>query len=276
MKAEPATIVIKRGQRKSPNKSRARWKSALADFSMVSLALFVMLWMVESTTPEQKAAIAGYFKTPGDETQILAAIEKARIAELELQAAAKARLKDPEPDYSDLVAEIEQQTARLPEKISKALEISMSPEGLRLEIRELKDRPMFARGSDKLMPAYMQIVLSMAPRLAETGSNIMVLGHTDATRFARDAKRDNWDLSTARAQKTRRALIAGGFPAERIIQVVGMADRQLRDPDHPNDASNRRVEIILSGGLPTLGKEAAPSGTLKNEVSESARKMVTS
>ena len=235
-----------------------------------------MLWMVESTTPEQKAAIAGYFKTPGNETQILAAIEKARLAELELQVAAKTRLKDPEPDYSDLITEIEQQAAQLSEKISKALEISTSPEGLRLEIRELKGRPMFARGSDKLMPAYMQIVLSMAPRLAETGSNLMVLGHTDATRFARDAKRDNWDLSTARAQKTRKALIAGGFPAERIIQVVGMADRQLRDPDHPNDASNRRVEIILSGGVSTLENEAAPSGTLKNEVSESAGKMTTS
>ncbi|MCL6270081.1 OmpA family protein [Sansalvadorimonas sp. 2012CJ34-2] len=254
MKERPTTIVVKRGIRRRTPKPRSKWKNALADFSMVCLALFIFMWMADTATPEQKAGIAGYFRTPGNKEQIKLAVEKVRIAQLELEAAATAKLNSDgqlkeleKRKYEELVARIEQQTVSLPEKISEALQVSHSPEGLRVEIRELKGRPMFARGSDRLMPAYRQIVIMLAPRLEETGSNIMVLGHTDATKFSSASRRDNWDLSSARAQKTRRALVEGGFPVERITQVVGMADRQLRDPENPNDASNRRVEIILLG-----------------------------
>ena len=269
MKERPTTIVVKRGiKRKRSRKPRAKWKNALADFSMVSLALFVMLWMVNSATPEQKAGIAGYFRTPGDQQQIIIAVEKAHEARLKLEAARSAADDSDEQQerkYEELVARIQEQTRFLPEKISEALQVSHSPEGLRVEIRELAGRPMFARGSDRLMPAYRQIVVMLAPRLEETDSNIVILGHTDATKFANESKRDNWDLSTSRAQKTRRALVEGGFPIDRIIQVVGMADRQLRDPEHPDNASNRRVEIILLGNPEQ--EEAAKEETVNLSVS---------
>ena len=247
MKERPTTIVVKRGLKRRTRKPKAKWKNALADFSMVTFAMFVFLWMANSATPEQKAGIAGYFRTPGDQQQIILAIEKAHEAQLKLKAEVEDIDDAQDNRYDELVARIEEQTASLPEKISEALQMSQSPEGLRVEIRELAGHPMFARGSDKLMPAYRQIVMMLAPRLEETGSNIMVLGHTDATKFSSESRRDNWDLSTSRAQKTRRTLIAGGFPMDRITQVVGMADRQLRDPENPEDASNRRVEIILMG-----------------------------
>ena len=254
MKKDEA-IIIRRSQKKRPPSKRNQWKSLLANFSMLAMALFLLLWMAAFSTPEQKAAVSTYFQTPGDmdsikaavlavqETQEASPLEAEMVAVLEKavhQRTARDKL------YDELQQQIKQQLSHLPHEFGDAMVITKTGRGLNLEILEQEGQPMFSRGSDKLMPVYQQMVLSLAPKLKATGENIAIHGHTDATRFSIGAERDNWDLSTSRAQEARRVLIQGGFPAERIAQVAGMADRRLRDPDNPGSAINRRVEILMA------------------------------
>ncbi|CAM3723329.1 OmpA family protein [Parendozoicomonas haliclonae] len=280
-KDEP--VVIRRTSPQRPEKKKSHWKSILADFVMLVLSLFVVLWVSFFSTPAQKAGVAGYFKTPEDEAGVNAAValveekedQKRQAEQQKLQAHTEtvtsstvttdrvdetpkeivqvepSAIEPEQPSAAKRLKDvfrkqIDEELAKFPERYKNAVVLSEMDSMLRIEVLEVEGYPMFQRGSEKLSGVYRQILESMVPRLIATDGQLIILGHTDSTQFAKGAGKDNWDLSSARAKEARRFLVQHGFPDQKIIQVSGMADRRLFDPKDPTSAANRRVEIMVS------------------------------
>ncbi|MGB4056995.1 MAG: OmpA family protein, partial [Alphaproteobacteria bacterium] len=130
-------------------------------------------------------------------------------------------------------------------EFSKNLLIDMTPEGLRIQIVDSEGRPMFASGSAEMF-GYTQKLLEQVTKVVQTLPNeISIRGHTDSVPYAAGAKYTNWELSSDRANSSRRVMLAAGIPATRVNNVVGKADTDHLKPDKPSDASNRRISIIL-------------------------------
>lgn len=127
------------------------------------------------------------------------------------------------------------------------LVLEIVPQGLRVQIRDDLQQPMFTRGSAQLTPVFRQLLLSLAPVFGRIDNRLMISGHTDSTPYA-SPWYGNWELSGDRAQKARRVLESGGMPADRAIQVVAMSDRVPVDKQDPQAGSNRRIELLVLTG----------------------------
>ncbi|MGQ9369955.1 flagellar motor protein MotB [Azospirillum sp. A39] len=149
--------------------------------------------------------------------------------------------------FQQAAAEIRQAVQSIPElePLAQNLMIDQTPEGLRIQIVDQDRVSMFPGGSSQMYPQTRQLVGQLAQVLAKLPNRLSISGHTDAVPFASNASRDNWDLSTERANATRRALVAGGIPEARVQDVVGRADRDLLVPDQPASPRNRRISIVL-------------------------------
>jgi chemotaxis protein MotB len=123
--------------------------------------------------------------------------------------------------------------------------IDIMPEGLRVQIVDAKNRPMFDVGSSKLKGYTIAILRELAPYLTSVPNLISITGHTDATPYSGARNYTNWELSADRANAARRVLVASGLPADKIGRVVGLADSAPMDREHPFSAVNRRISIIV-------------------------------
>jgi len=133
--------------------------------------------------------------------------------------------------------------------LAKQLAIDLTPEGLRIQIRDAEKNPMFTVGSSDPSPQAVALLQRMAPILMNMNEDIAIAGHTDGAAFT-GVGRSNWDLSTERALSARRILAAAGFPENRVRDVAGHADRDLLLPDQPLAAANRRIAIIVLRAVP--------------------------
>ena len=129
--------------------------------------------------------------------------------------------------------------------LSENLLVDRTPEGVRIQILDQDRRAMFPLGSAVMYPYAEALMAKVATIMSGTGRMVSVTGHTDAIPFQTGSQRDNWQLSSDRANASRRALIAAGLPEGRIARVVGKADTEPLDPDHPDAAKNRRISIVL-------------------------------
>lgn len=125
------------------------------------------------------------------------------------------------------------------------LAIEIVPQGLRILVQDNKNREMFHRGSAKLTPYFDKLLLELAPAFNKLDNKIIITGHTDAVPYRDRTRYNNWNLSGERALAARMALEKGGLPERHFIQVSGMADQMLLDPDNPQAAENRRIEIMV-------------------------------
>lgn len=123
--------------------------------------------------------------------------------------------------------------------------LDITPEGLRIQILDAQNRPMFDLGSSRLKPYTNDILREVTSYLRTVPNKISLTGHTDATPYAGLTGFTNWDLSTDRANSARRSLERAGLPSEQISRVVGMGSSVLFDKDHPRDAVNRRISIVV-------------------------------
>lgn len=123
--------------------------------------------------------------------------------------------------------------------------IDIMPEGLRIQIIDAQNRPMFDVGSAKLKDYTKAILRQLAPYLASVPNSISITGHTDATPYPGGQNYTNWELSADRANAARRVLVASGLPASKIGRVVGLADSAPMDRAHPFSPVNRRISIIV-------------------------------
>ena len=219
----PAERVVVRRVRRRHVRRHGSWKVAFADFATALMALFMVLWLMGSNA-ETKAAIAEYFSDPDGIP----------------------RADSSPPSADDLARQIQEAmlAASEFEGLEDQIEVSVSAEGLRIELLETDEGTFFENGGSRPTELGRSTITAIAGQLAAFDSPVVIEGHTDATPYPAGHNYSNWELSTDRANAARRLLLTGGIPVDRIAEVRGFAATRLRAAESPEDASNRRVSLI--------------------------------
>ena len=269
-----ATIVIRRVTKKSGAHHGGSWKIAYADFVTAMMAFFLLMWLLGSTTQGDLQGIADYFNTPlrvalrggsgaGDSSSVIQGggrdltrsngqVEKtdtpAKKRTVNLQAA-KAELKrQEEKRLEDLKAKIESAIAQDPQlaEFAKQIKLDITREGLRIQIIDDQNRPMFDTGKAVLKDYTREILHQIGHVLNDVDNRISLAGHTDAAPYALGERGySNWELSADRANASRRELVAAGIDEGKIVRVVGLASSVPFVESNPLDPSNRRISIVV-------------------------------
>ncbi|WP_407313113.1 flagellar motor protein MotB [Pseudomonas sp. nanlin1] len=271
-------IIIKRVKRFGGGHHGGAWKIAFADFATAMMAFFLVLWLLSNATPEQQLAIAGYFKDPigFSESGTPYVIDLGGSPQLSPDATLNPEIKDepaqPQPqsqsqgsaDGADaqiqgraeevererlelLLQELQNKVDQNPElqKFKDQILFEITQDGLRIQIMDAENRPMFDLGSARLKPYFEDILLAMADTIKAVPNKISISGHTDAKPYVGSGDYGNWELSANRANAARRALTAGGYPDAQVARVVGNASSSLFDRKNPLNPVNRRIDIVV-------------------------------
>jgi chemotaxis protein MotB len=243
--AEPVVIIKKKGRHHHGHHGGA-WKVAYADFVTAMMAFFLVMWLV-GQAPEVKANVAQYFRDPGAFTEggkgILPGAQSGTTgggADMSTEAAT-ARLEK-------AAEELRSALASLPEfaDIANRIEVAVTEEGLRIEMREAPDDGFFASGSAEMKPQTVELLRVIGRQLGQITNAVAIEGHTDSAPYSAAAGQyTNWELSSDRANAARRVLVASGLGGGQVEAVRGYADTRLRAADAPLDPSNRRISIIV-------------------------------
>ncbi len=250
-------IIIKRKGGHAGHHGGA-WKVAYADFVTAMMSLFIVLWLMGSSEKVKKA-VSGYFNDPKGTGKLMgtlmtgtgSGVTIAQTSTDELQ-----KLKDK--------LEQEIKARKDLEKLSKQIEITITPEGLRIELIEGKDGTFYELGSAKLSASGQELLSLLAKELKTLPNSLLIEGHTDATPYSSDTGYSNWDLSADRANSARRLLQQDGVRTNQVSQVRGYADQMLRVKSNPVDPSNRRISILVkneSESVPTLEAASIVNGS---------------
>ncbi|MDH4563331.1 flagellar motor protein MotB [Pseudomonas sp. BN411] len=271
-------IIVKRVKRYAAGHHGGAWKIAFADFATAMMAFFLVLWLMSSATPEQKKAISGYFKDPIGFTESASpyvidlggtptpAPDRTLNPELkdapDSQESAADSTDKTQVDASQvetladqiererlelLLQELQNKVEENPElrKFKDQILFEITQDGLRIQIMDAANRPMFDLGSARLQPYFEDILLILAETIKAVPNKISISGHTDAKPYAGAGDFGNWELSAGRANAARRTLIAGGYPEDQVARVVGYASSALFDRKDPFNPVNRRIDIIV-------------------------------
>jgi chemotaxis protein MotB len=212
------------------------WKVAYADFVTAMMALFIVLWLLNTNKPVREA-VAGYFKDPSG-TANKTGSAKAGVAE------AVAITKD---DMPKLKEELEKAIRAMPnfDKLKDQIEMTLTPEGLRIELLETETGTFFDVGNPAPNDNGRDLLSLLAHELGKLPNNLSIEGHTDSKPYTRGREYGNWELSTDRANAARRLMQHEGVRDDQVTQVRGYADQMPRKKDQPQDASNRRISVIV-------------------------------
>jgi chemotaxis protein MotB len=234
-KAVRPIIVIKKKVSHGGHHGGA-WKVAYADFVTAMMSLFIVLWLMNST-PQIKKAVAGYFNDPksgGRETgtTVLGSNKSISIDQKNVQ-----KLKD----------EIEKAILKQTDlnKLSKQIVITITSEGLKIDLIEDKGGTFFQSGSPNLSPSGVELLNLLSGQLKVLPNKLLIEGYTDAQAYSKTSDYSNWNLSADRANSARKLLQQGGVGPNQVSQVRGYGDQMLRVPSNPFDPTNRRVSLIV-------------------------------
>ena len=213
------------------------WKVAYADFVTAMMSLFIVLWLMNSSE-KIKRAVAGYFNDPKGTATLMGTTmtgtgETVTVAAATSMASLKERLEEGIKAKKDL------------EKLSKQIEITITAEGLRIELLEDKNGTFYEMGSARLSRSGQDLLGLLAGELKTLPNGLLIEGHTDATQYSSDTSYSNWELSADRANAARRLLQQDGVRGDQVTQVRGYADQLLRVKANPYDPSNRRISILV-------------------------------
>ena len=270
-------IIIKKIKKAGHAHHGGAWKIAYADFVTAMMAFFLLMWLLGSTTEGDKKGIADYFASPlkvallsggsgsGDSSHVVKGggtdltrsggqVKKGDITTTRSTinlAAMRAEQRAAEAGKLEQIKkQMEEKLSNSPKfgAIKNQIKLDMTPDGLRIQIVDEQSRPMFDSGSAVVKPYMRELLREIGAVLADVPNRLTLEGHTDAQAFAGD--RDglgygNWELSADRANASRRELIAGGLPADRMLRVQGLASSVLLDKDDPASPTNRRISIIV-------------------------------
>ncbi len=243
----PIIRIVKKGHGHAHH--GGAWKVAFADFVTAMMALFIVLWIL-GQSEDVKRGIGGYFRDPTGK-----ALLGAGPADGMSNGPGKAVIKLPSmmqrytmPDpglqsEADKLEEVIEQSEAL-SGLKDQITVEVTHEGLRVEINESATDALFASGSAELSPKLIAALKALAAEYMKVPNKIIVEGHTDATPFTDASGMTNWELSTQRANQSRRVLEETGLPADQILMVRGFADRRPRFDD-PMDPRNRRISMLL-------------------------------
>jgi chemotaxis protein MotB len=226
---------------------------AYADFVTALMSLFIVLWLM-NTSQKVRQAVAGYFNDPRGTTK-MAGIDHSGSNE---------NVPVPANNIPELKKHIEEAIHRMNDlkSLQNQIQITITPEGLRIELLETKDGTFFDTGSAELTPDGRELLKMLAGQLGGIPNRIAIEGHTDSRPYANPDGYDNWDLSTDRANSARRLMQGSGLRADQLSEVRGYGDRKPRLPRNPTDPSNRRISVIvqyLTGESAPVVNSAAPA-----------------
>jgi chemotaxis protein MotB len=248
MEAEQPIIVIKKKGGHGGHHGGA-WKVAYADFVTAMMSLFIVLWLMNSTPKPVQEAIAGYFNDP-----------KGTASKKGSTGAEKAKEEKPEEKKTDMAAlkldltkAIEKMN--LLNKVKKQIEITVTEEGLRIELVEDEKGTFFEVGKAQPTTMLEDILKVLSTQLKDLPNKISIEGYTDAQPYANSDGYGNWELSSDRANEARREMQRNGIRPNQVSQVRGFADQRLHVPDKPFDAANRRISLVVQN----LQSSASPS-----------------
>ena len=267
-------IIIKRVKKGGHAAHGGAWKIAYADFVTAMMAFFLLMWLLGSTTDGDKKGIADYFQSPlkialsggsgsGDSNSILKGggesltstvgqvkkgdvdaprdtfnLHKLKAEQIRAEAM---RLESLKQEIRDKL-----QSSEKLKDLSSQIRLDMTRDGLRIQIVDDQNRPMFASGSATIAPYMKDLLRAIGSVLAEVPNRLTLEGHTDARPFPGDDRGySNWELSADRANASRRELVGSGLSEDRILRVQGLASSQPLDEKDPLAPTNRRISIIV-------------------------------
>lgn len=225
------------------------WKVAYADFVTAMMALFIVLWLMNASKQVQEA-VGGYFKDPRGSAKVVGTNKNGTGENIVVKKEDMKKLKDA------LLQSIHHLDPF--DKLKNQIEITMTAEGLRIELMESAKGTFFELGSAKPTPELIDLLKVLSVELGKLPNKISIEGHTDAKPYSGGRSYDNWDLSTERANEARRIMQSEGIQPDQVSQVRGFADQRLRLPQNPQDPSNRRISVIVQYQV-VNGSEVAPS-----------------
>jgi chemotaxis protein MotB len=277
-------IIIKRVKKSGGGAHGGAWKIAYADFVTAMMAFFLLMWLMGSTTKGDLQGISEYFKTPlkvamaggsgsGDSSSVIKGggkdlsrkdgqIKKGgdiiskktynlAAAQAEMERVEMERLKALKQRIEEVI-----ESRPMLKQYKNQLLIDITTEGLRIQIVDEQNRPMFALAKAELQPYTKEILREIGHTLNDMPNKISLSGHTDATPYSSGEKGySNWELSADRANASRRELVAGGMDETKMLRVVGLSSAVLFDKQNSLNPINRRISIIV------MNKKAEESAT---------------
>ena len=245
-KTQPIIVIKRKGGHGGHH--GGAWKVAYADFVTAMMSLFIVLWLMNSSEKVKKA-VAGYFNDPKGTgtmmgTTMTGTGETVAVASADNMQKLKEKLEQEIKARTDL------------QKLSKQIEITITPEGLRIELLEDKNGTFYQSGSARLSDSGQELLGLLAGELKTLPNSLLIEGHTDAAQYSDDTNYSNWELSADRANSARRLLQQDGVRGNQVTQVRGYADQLLRVKTNPYDPSNRRISILVKNqeGMPSALK----------------------
>ncbi|ACC73325.1 flagellar motor protein MotB [Paraburkholderia phymatum] len=272
--AKAAPVIVRRSKKGDGHGGHhgGAWKIAYADFVTAMMAFFLLMWLLGSTSKYDKQGIEDYFNTPlssllgGNEGTAAARPNVIQGGGRDISDTrpgdGKTMQQEPAKPTLTQITTVPNDTARLEQlksKLSALIEdtpalkafkdqirISITNEGLRIEIVDTLKRPMFATGSSKLQSYAVEILTRIGAALNDVDNRISIAGHTDAVTYANGpAGYSNWELSSERANAARRALVAGGMREDKLLQVRGLADVLPLNANVADEPTNRRISVLV-------------------------------
>ena len=230
----PVIIVKKKGGHGGHH--GGAWKVAYADFVTAMMALFIVLWLMNSSKQIQ-VAVGGYFKDPSGTSKMVGSNMSGSGESFALSKEDMPRLKEELQKAVRKMADFE--------KLQNQIQMTVTSEGLRIELLESEKGTFFDTGKPHPSANGRELLVTLAAELGKLPNKISIEGHTDSKPYAGKGEYSNWELSTDRANAARRLMETSGLAPDQVVQVRGYADQRLRVPNDPFDASNRRISVIV-------------------------------
>lgn len=270
-----APIIVKKIKKNGGGHHGGAWKIAYADFVTAMMAFFLLMWLLGSTSKAQKEGIAEYFQTPlhmvlmgpslgqsdsalrntggKDVTKKQGQVkpvegDPGKLKTVKLEDVKEALKQAEKVKLEALKAKIEQAIEDNPtlQQFKSQLKLDITSEGLRVQIIDEQNRPMFENAKAELQPYAKTILREIGKTLNGVDNKISLSGHTDASAYAHgDQGYSNWELSADRANASRRELIAGGMDETKLMRVVGLGSAIMMDKENPFNPINRRISLIV-------------------------------
>jgi chemotaxis protein MotB len=269
-----STIVIKRIKKGGHGHHGGAWKIAYADFVTAMMAFFLLMWLLGSTTKGDLKGISDFFASPlqvammggsgaGDANSVIQGggtsltdqtgqIKRGSNDEEKKKRRQQQRMREERAHMEDLKSKLDLALLANPKlaEVRNQIRVQVTPDGLRIQIVDDFNRPMFALGGATVQPYMRDLLQEIGKVLNEVDNKVALSGHTDSALYARgDRGYSNWELSADRANASRRELIAGGMEASKIVRVTGLADSALLVKEDPKNPLNRRISIVVMNKL---------------------------
>lgn len=213
------------------------WKVAYADFVTAMMALFIVLWLM-NTSKKVQEAVGGYFKDPTG---------TGKMAGSPTAGAGGEAVAVTKENMAQLKEQLQQSMLKMAdfEKLKNQVDMTITAEGLRIEMMETETGTFFDTGKPTPNAHGRELLVMLASELGKIPNSLSIEGHTDSRPFTSGREYGNWELSTDRANSARRLMEQKGLRANQVGQVRGFAFQHLRRPEAPQDASNRRISVIV-------------------------------